>query len=212
MERGRPATPEGLLDAARIEYSASSVDLEAVPSSGAVLLAVDGPFGIIEGLVLAALLPRVRMDVKVLANYVLAEVPGFESSFLPVDPWPGRRAVTMNRHSMLQAVTWLSDQKLLAVFPAGDCMALPLTHPRRPRWRNTPVRLARLSGAQIVPACFLRKEAPAELELRIGSPIPWQRLAAIGSDQTSTEYVHWHAAALKRRHESPERLVPRLAC
>lgn len=211
MERGRPPTPEGLLDAAGIRYTANGADLGAIPKSGSVLIAVEGAFGILEGLVLAVVLPKARADVKILANYVLARVPGFDSVFIAVDPWPGGHAVSVNRRAMSEAVKWLEGQNLLAVFPAGDRMAPPAGHRPQPLWSTTPLRLARMSGAPIVPVSLTGIAAPdAQVEVRIGSPIPWEKLADIGPDQTATEYVRWHASALSHRHERPARLAPRL--
>jgi hypothetical protein len=214
MEGGHPATPEGLLGAAGINCTVSDADLDAIPKSGPVLIAVEGAFGILEGLVLAAALPKARADVKILANYVLAEVPGFESAFIAVDPWQGKRAVPVNRQAMAKAVKWLDGQGLLAVFPAGDGMAPPARHRASPLWSTTPLRLARMSGAPIVPVSLSGVGAPeapnTEVEVRIGLPILWERLAAVGADETATEYVRWRAAALRRRHQRSARLVPRL--
>ena len=215
MEQGQPHTPEGLLGAAGINCTVSDADLDAIPKSGPVLIAVEGAFGILEGLVLAAVLPKARADVKILANYVLAEVPGFESVFIAVDPWQGKRAVPVNRQAMAKAVKWLEGQGLLVVFPAGDGMAPRARHRPSPLWGTTPVRLARMSGAPIVPVSLTGVGAPGapntEVEVRIGLPILWERLAAVGAEETATEYVRWRAVALSRRHQRSARLVPRLS-
>ncbi len=211
IDQGQPATPAGLLAAAGLNYRVQDADLDSVPKSGPVLVAVESPFEIADGLALAALLPGARKDVRILANYVLAEVPGFESVFLATDPWPGPHRVPTNRRAIAEAVRWLEGDGLLVVFPAGDRNARRAASLSKSPWSTTPLRLARLTGAPILPVALSPAAPVNDVELRIGRPIPWQRLAVIGPDEVATAYIRWHAAALKRRDESPRRLVPRLA-
>ena len=57
-----------------ISLDVSDDDLERIPKKGPVVAVANHPFGLAEGIILGALLLRVRPDVKFLANSMLAAV------------------------------------------------------------------------------------------------------------------------------------------
>jgi len=59
--------------------------LEAVPKQGPLVVVANHPFGGIEGVILASLIRRVRPDVKLLANEMLACIPELRGTFFFVD-------------------------------------------------------------------------------------------------------------------------------
>src|SRR5215469_11465962 len=63
---------ENVLSEMRVEYFVSDSDLARIPESGPVLVTANHPFGLLDGVILGALLARVRSDVKIVTNYLLS--------------------------------------------------------------------------------------------------------------------------------------------
>src|SRR5690349_1080861 len=75
-----------LLDEMKVTLDVESADLARVPATGPVVVVANHPFGILDGVILTAILLRVRPDVKVLANFVLSAVPELQAHCIYVDP------------------------------------------------------------------------------------------------------------------------------
>lgn len=115
-----------LLDALGVEVVAPEADLASVPRTGPVLAVANHPFGIVEGVALARLLPTIRPDVKILANSVLAALPELEGRIIPVETFAGPEARRVNSRGMREALAWLKGGGMLLVFPAGEVSQLRL--------------------------------------------------------------------------------------
>ena len=85
-----------LLNFLEISYLTSPADLKHIPETGAAIVTVNHPFGILDGAILASLLTRIRPDVRFLANGILTVVPELRDLVIPVDPISGRSASGKN--------------------------------------------------------------------------------------------------------------------
>jgi putative hemolysin len=143
-----------VLDALRIAITFDRSALDAIPRSEPVIVAANHPHGALDGLVLAALLRRVRPDVRVLANYLLSIVPELRASCFFVDPFDGRSAVARSLAGLRQSRRWLQNGGALIAFPAGEVAGtrgddgVPIERP----WSETVGRLAASTGATVLPA------------------------------------------------------------
>lgn len=124
-----------------------------IPARGPVVVVANHPHGILDGLVLGSVLARARPDVKLLANDVLAGLPGLSALFLAVDPFGGAGAPRRNLGALRQALRWLEQGGLVALFPAGEVSHLDLRAGRvsDPAWSECAAWLARRAGAPVVP-------------------------------------------------------------
>lgn len=57
------------------DYHVSEAQLENIPAEGRVILVANHPIGSLDGLALLRLLGRIRPDVKIVANRLLASLP-----------------------------------------------------------------------------------------------------------------------------------------
>lgn len=111
---------ERLLDYLTVSYVASDADVARIPKTGATIVTINHPFGILEGAVLASLLGQVRSDVRFLANGILTAVPEVRDMVIAVDPISGRKAAASNGSGLRRSLEHLERGGLLAIFPAGE--------------------------------------------------------------------------------------------
>jgi putative hemolysin len=147
---------ERVLGELDVRIDLADTELSRIPGSGPLIVVANHPFGGLDGLVLAALLRRVRPDVKLMANHLLARVPEMARTCLFVDPFGGPDAARRNLASIRAAMHWVKDGGALGVFPAGE-----VSHRgwRRwgvvdPAWSASIGRLARQAGAAVLPVFF----------------------------------------------------------
>ena len=200
LASGYEPDPGLLLGAARVRPTASEADLENVPATGPVLVAAGAAYGALEALAASFLLDEIRSDVKVVADRFLALTPNLRPRFLASDPWDRRRAAPANVRALRQGLAWLCSGGLLAAFVERDA------------W-SAAVRLARLTGAAIVPAAVTREQTGvsenAAIELRLGASVDSQRLGRFALDSEAAAYLCWRTCELAGRHRPALRLVPR---
>lgn len=132
----------------------SPEDLGHIPATGPVVIAANHPHGVLDGLVLAAAVRRVRPDVRLLVNYLLSRVPELHASCFFVDPFDGPEAAARSRAGLRAAHLWLRGGGALVVFPSGEVASSrdATGHPVDAPWRATVARLALQNRAAIVPA------------------------------------------------------------
>ena len=152
-----------LLNFLDISLCISASDLKHVPESGSAIVAVNHPFGILDGAILASLLTRVRPDVRFLANGILTVLPELRELVIPVDPISGRSAVGKNGRGLRHSIEHLRRGGMLVVFPAGE-----VAHFRwrvgavtDAEWNPAVARLVSIAGAPVVPMYISGANGPA---------------------------------------------------
>jgi len=221
---------ENLLREMNIDISVSLADLERIPRKGPVVVVSNHPYGMLDGAVLAVLLGRVRLDVKVMTNFLLAGVPELEQFYIFVDPLQTSKSHQRNRHALKQAMEWLQQGSMLAIFPAGEVSHWQIPHGTvaYPRWNETAARLIRKTNATTLPVYFcgqnslsfqfmgllhprLRlafllqeflKQQDTQVKLRVGTPIPEDAITSLADDGLATEYLRWRTYLLAERGKS----------
>src|SRR5690606_39216779 len=111
---------DAILRHMNISCQISEQDLARIPKNGKIVVVANHPFGGIEGIILGAILQRVRPDVKIMANYILSVIPEMRDLFLFVDPFGGPSAARANLATMKSTISWVKDNQMLGVFPAGE--------------------------------------------------------------------------------------------
>lgn len=190
-------------------------DLARVPAEGPLIVAANHPLGGVDGLVLGAALGRVRGDVRLLANRLLARVPQLRDICFFVDPFDGPEATAQSLAGLRAAHLWVKQGGALVIFPAGEvahhrtAAGDPIDSP----WRATVGRLALSTGAHVVPAHIMGSNSglfyaagrlhpgfrtallPRELlkmrgrccSIRFGEPVFGSRAKPAGADAATRE-------------------------
>jgi putative hemolysin len=218
---------ENLLAEMRVGLRVEPADQARIPASGPVVVVANHPYGVLDGAILTVLLTRVRPDVKVITNFLLADVPELQRHCIFVDPFHSDRSAESNRRALRQALAWLQQGGMLAVFPSGEVShwQMPAAQIADPEWNDAAVRFIRRSGASALPVYFrghngvgfqllsmfhprlrtafllqefLQQEGKT-VEVRVGSEISSGAVTAISSDREATEYLRSRTYLLARR-------------
>lgn len=144
------------LDALRVTYGIHPVSAPRIPSTGPLIVVANHPFGGVEGLILPAVLSAVRTDFRILGNYLLTRIPGIREFLITVDPFQSAASRARNVAPLREAFRWLDGGGALIVFPAGEVSHFQFREGcvTDPPWSPTIARLARRTGASVLPVFF----------------------------------------------------------
>ena len=106
-----------------VRYDADA--LAAVPKTGPVVFVANHPYGVLDGIVMAWLVSKVRGDFVVLTHIVLTRAPEAARFILPVDFSGTEEAQRTNLASRAAARAQLDRGGAVVVFPAGAISTAP---------------------------------------------------------------------------------------
>lgn len=200
-----------------VQFEVESKDYERVPKTGPLLVVANHPHGGVDGIILGALLKTIRPEAKLMGNYLLARMDGIRGSLITVDPFDQAASVRANIAGMRAALKHLRAGNCLGVFPSGEVSHIRLGSKGAidPKWSSHVVSLAEKSGATILPVYFkgqnsllfqvlgllhprirtlllareFRRMKGKRIELKIGEPIPPDRIRRFEKKSAATDYL-----------------------
>ena len=233
-QRGDGYLLENLLIEMQIDLKVATADVNRIPAIGPTVVVANHPFGVLDGAVLDVVLSRVRPDVKIMTNFLLAGLPELESHCIFVDPFRTPKSADRNRRALKDAHTWLKQGGMLAVFPAGEVShwRLPEAAIVDPQWNDVATRLARATGAAALPVYFCGRNSVGfqllglihqrlrtafllqeflqkqrkKVEIRIGSAIPAESFGAMSNSREATNYLRWRTYLFAHRGKADAQL------
>lgn len=152
----------GALSVMGIAVKTPQAQIARIPRSGPVVVVANHPHGLVDGMLLADLIGRVREDYYILSRSVLTGLDETASSFMIAVPFPHdadahRKMVEMRQKAMQR----LKEGGVIAVFPSGEVMSSDTWFgPAVEReWNVFTAQLIRRSAAQVVPVFFPGKNS-----------------------------------------------------
>ncbi|MGX9352969.1 lysophospholipid acyltransferase family protein [Shimia sp. W99] len=147
----------GALNTMGIELQTPLEQLQNIPAEGPVIVVANHPHGMVDGMIFADLIGRVRQDYRILTRSVLTGLDEAATSFMiPVpfqhDPEAQRKMVEMRAKAMAH----LSENGVVALFPSGVVMSSDSWWgpPVEREWNVFTAKMIRKSGARVVPIFF----------------------------------------------------------
>lgn len=147
----------GALNIMGIELQTPLEQLAHIPKDGPVVVVANHPHGMVDGMIFADLIGRVRQDYRILTRSVLTGLDEAASSFMipvpfPHDPEAQRKMVEMRAKTMAH----LKEGGVVALFPSGVVMSSDTWFgPAIEReWNVFTAQLIRRSGAKVVPIYY----------------------------------------------------------
>jgi putative hemolysin len=130
--------------------------LDAIPSTGPLILIANHPYGILDGLMMGYILSKTRGDFRILANSVFRKAEDLSRIVLPISFDETREAMALNLETRKTALNYLNSGGAIGVFPGGtvSTAARPFARPMDPSWRSFTARMVGKSDATVVPLYF----------------------------------------------------------
>ena len=172
-----------------------------------------------------------RPDSKVMANFLLARIPELRELLLCVDPFQGKKSTARNIRPLKEGIAWLKQGHVLVAFPAGEVSHVEVRSREivDPAWHRSIGRMARSAKARMIPVFFegansfmfqlagmihpkfrtallpheLLNKGSKTIRVRIGSPIPFERIEGFDTDEKLITYLRMRTYALKVRKRRP---------
>ncbi len=131
-------------------------EIANIPADGPVIVVANHPHGLVDGMVLAELIGRVRSDYKILTRSLLTGIPEIEQFMIPV-PFPHeedaiQKSLTMRKAAMAH----LAAGGVVVLFPSGVVASSDTWWgPAIERdWNPFTAKMILKSGAAVVPIRF----------------------------------------------------------
>ena len=217
-------------------YRVSPADQQRIPKTGPVVLVANHPFGLLDGAVLLDLVSKIRPDVKLLANSVLAGLPELGDRLIFVNPFGN--AASGNRRGVREVLQFLDEGGMLITFPSGEVSHLDWKQRAivDPAWNQNIARFIRHTNAQALPVFvpgansvafqlmgvvhpqlrtarllheFVNKQSRT-VEVRVGNPVSAAQLERLGTNEQVTDYLRSRTYILGARGLRTEPSVQRV--
>nr|WP_113075674.1 lysophospholipid acyltransferase family protein [Sulfitobacter indolifex] len=159
-QRGTPSGQafwRAALDTMGINLTTPQQQLDRIPKDGPVVVVANHPHGMVDGMIFADLIGRVRPDYRILTRSLLTSIDEVAGSYMipvpfPHDPDAQRKGVEMRAKAMAH----LKDGGVVALFPSGVVASSeswwgPAVEAE---WNVFTAKMIRRSGAQVVPMRF----------------------------------------------------------
>ena len=200
--------------------------LQAVPKTGPLMFVANHPFGVVDGIVLCDMALRVRGDLRIMLHSLLCQDSQLAQFFLPIDFQETKQALKTNIRSKQLALEFLSQDIPVLIFPSGMVSTTDkfgFGTVRDAPWTTFAAKIIREARATVVPIFFhgqnSRKFHVAShigepfrmamlvheainmfgktVEIEIGEPLTWERLADRGGRQQLTDYLYQQVQSLR---------------
>ena len=127
-----------------------------IPQTGPTLVVANHPYGVIDGLVLCALMAEVRSDYKIITHRVLKQAPATMDKILPIDFDETEAALATNIETRQQAAAYLKQGGAVIIFPAGAISLAPklVGEAYDKEWKTFAAKLATQPNTVTVPFLF----------------------------------------------------------
>jgi putative hemolysin len=139
-----------------IDILTPEAEIARIPRDGPLVVTANHPHGLVDGMVLAELIGRVRTDYKILTRSLLTGVAEIDQFMLPVPFAHDPDALTKNVEMRRLAMRHLAEGGVIALFPAGVvASAERFFGPAIERdWNAFTAKMIQRSGATVLPIRF----------------------------------------------------------
>jgi putative hemolysin len=137
---------------ALLQLKVTARGLERVPAKGRLIVVVNHPTGLADGVAVDDALRPLRPDLIYFANADAFRVnPRFEEVFIPVEWVEAKRTRERTRLTLRRAQEALEAERAVVIFPAGRIARLRGGALRDPPWAASALSLARRHGTPVLP-------------------------------------------------------------
>jgi putative hemolysin len=139
-----------------IALQTPAAEIARIPRSGPVVVVSNHPSGVVDGMLIAEMVCRVRPDFKILTRSLLTGIPEVAEFMIPV-PFPHEEnAREMGLQMRAEAMAQLKAGGVIILFPAGKvaCSETWFGPAVEAEWNPFTHKMVMRSGATVVPMFF----------------------------------------------------------
>jgi putative hemolysin len=148
-----------------IDILTPDAEIALIPKTGPLVVVSNHPHGLVDGIVMAEMMARVRPDFKILTRSLLTGIPEIEEFMIPV-PFPHEEnARELGLQMRNDTMAHLKAGGAIILFPAGKvAMSETFFGPAiEAEWNVFTHKIVQKSKATILPICFVGQNSRAFL-------------------------------------------------
>jgi putative hemolysin len=155
IPHGQPFWAQAL-DVMGITLQTPIEQINNIPKTGPVIVVANHPHGLVDGMILAELIGRVRQDYKILTRSLLTGVDQIQDFMIPVPFDHEEDSIKKSLEMRKAAMSHLAQGGVIVVFPSGkvansQTMFGPVIEGE---WNPFTAKMIQKSGATVVPIFF----------------------------------------------------------
>ena len=148
-----------IIEYLNIKYTVNS--LENIPSKGPVIVVCNHPFGLLDGLIVAAIIANIRKDYKILINEEITQIDLIEKYLIPIKFSEIIDDIKKNIKSKKSAINLINDGGSLILFPSGEVATSKFIFdkPKERNWKPLVGSIIKKTECKIIPIYFKGKNS-----------------------------------------------------
>ena len=144
------------LDLLGINLLTKQSEISKIPKKGSLVITANHPHGLVDGMVLAELIGKVRTDYKILTRSLLTGVKQIDQFMIPVPFDHEENALKKSLEMRKSAMDHLENGGVVVIFPSGKVASSETMFGDvvEGDWNPFTAKLIQKSGANVVPVFF----------------------------------------------------------
>ncbi len=144
------------LDLLGINLLTKQSEISKIPKEGSLVITANHPHGLVDGMVLAELIGKVRTDYKILTRSLLTGVKQIDQFMIPVPFDHEENALKKSLEMRKKAMDHLEKGGVVVVFPSGKVASSKTMFGNvvEGEWNPFTAKLIQKSGANVLPVFF----------------------------------------------------------
>ena len=144
------------LDLLGINLLTKQSEITKIPKKGSLVITANHPHGLVDGMVLAELIGKVRTDYKILTRSLLTGVKQIDQFMIPVPFDHEENALKKSLEMRKSAMDHLENGGVIVIFPSGKVASSETMFGDvvEGDWNPFTAKLIQKSGANVVPIFF----------------------------------------------------------
>lgn len=144
------------LDLLGINLLIKQSEINKIPKKGSLVITANHPHGLVDGMVLAELIGKVRTDYKILTRSLLTGVKQIDQFMIPVPFDHEENALKKSLEMRKSAMDYLENGGVVVIFPSGKVASSETMFGDvvEGDWNPFTAKLIQKSGANVVPIFF----------------------------------------------------------
>lgn len=147
---------EAFFQELQITIQLNEEELQYIPETGGCVIVCNHPFGAIDGLALIQQIEKRRPDLKVMANFLLEEIPEIAPYFFSVNPFDKNVVQLKSERGLKRCIEHIANGGCLAIFPAGEVSTFQKkwSNVADKKWQRSVMKLIQRAECPVVPVFF----------------------------------------------------------